>query len=288
MGASKFYKRGISLEDIMTAIEKRLQPASGYVTIFVDEADNVRTDPNSFFMFLVKRLPLRVNAKIILLFASNRLNWSENLDPRIKSCLKMRELIFEPYDATSLQKILHLRVEKALRPDTVDDGVIEKIAAISSRNHGDARKAVDLLTRSAYFAERKGERISQATVDLASDEIERDKYLAMIRTSPKHLQATLYSALTGKQKGRALKTGDAYLLYDHFCNQANLTPLTQRAYSDLLSELDMYGFIRASTVSLGRYGRTKEIHISISPTIVEQMKRLILSNFDLSNEVIHE
>ena len=35
---------------------------------FVDEADNIRTDPNTFFTFLVKRLPLRVNAKIILLF----------------------------------------------------------------------------------------------------------------------------------------------------------------------------------------------------------------------------
>jgi cell division control protein 6 len=266
MGASKFYKRGI----------------------FVDEADNIRTDPNTFFTFLVKRLPHNVNVKVILLFASNRLNWSENLDPRIKSCLKMRELIFEPYDAPSLQKILSIRVEKALRPDSVEDGVIEKIAALSSRNHGDARKAVDLLTRSAYLSEKKGQRITHETVDAASEEIERDKYLAMVRTSPKHLQAALYSALTGKQKGRALRTGDAYLLYDNFCRKAGLTPLTQRAFTDLLSELDMYGFIRASTVSLGRYGRTKDIFISISPTILEQMKRLILSNFDLSNEVIYE
>jgi cell division control protein 6 len=288
MGASKFYKRGISLEDLMLSIENHLRKMSGYVTIFVDEADNIRTDPNTFFTFLVKRLPHNVNVKVILLFASNRLNWSENLDPRIKSCLKMRELIFEPYDAPSLQKILSIRVEKALRPDSVEDGVIEKIAALSSRNHGDARKAVDLLTRSAYLSEKKGQRITHETVDAASEEIERDKYLAMVRTSPKHLQAALYSALTGKQKGRALRTGDAYLLYDNFCRKAGLTPLTQRAFTDLLSELDMYGFIRASTVSLGRYGRTKDIFISISPTILEQMKRLILSNFDLSNEVIYE
>lgn len=288
MGASKFYKRGISLEDLMLSIESRLRTTSGYVTIFVDEADNIRTDPNTFFTFLVKRLPHNVNVKVILLFASNRLNWSDNLDPRIKSCLKMRELIFDPYDAPSLQKILRIRVDKALRPDSVEDGVVEKIAAISSRNHGDARKAVDLLTRSAYLSEKLGQRINQHTVDAASEEIERDKYIEMIRNSPKHLQAALYSALTGKQKGRALKTGDAYLLYDNFCRQAGLTPLTQRAFSDLLGELDRSGFIRASTVSLGRYGRTKEIFLSLPPTILEQMKRLIRSNFDLSNEVIHE
>lgn len=288
MGAKKNYRRGISLEDLMQEVERLLAAADGYIVIFVDEADNVRTDPDTFFKFLVKRLPQRIHAKLILLFVSNRLNWSDNLDPRIKSCLHMREMIFEPYDAPSLQKILQIRVEKALRPDSVEDGVIEKIAALSSRNHGDARKAVDLLTRSAYLAEKNGQRITQEMVDDASEEIERDKYLAMIRDSPKHLQAALYSAITGKQKGRALRTGDAYLFYDSFCRQAGLTPLTQRAFSDLLSELDMYGYIRASTVSLGRYGRTKEIYASIAPVIIEQMKRLILSNFDLSNEVIHE
>ena len=286
MGAKKNYKRGISLEDLMQEVETLIAAADGYIIIFVDEADNVRTDPDTFFKFLVKRLPQRIRAKLILLFVSNRLNWSDNLDPRITSCLHMREMIFEPYDASSLQKILRIRVDKALRPDSMDDGVIEKIAALSSRNHGDARKAVDLLTRSAYLAEKRGLRITQETVDAASEEIERDKYLAMVRTSPKHLQAALYSALTGKQKGRALRTGDAYLLYDSFCRQAGLTPLTQRAFSDLLSELDMYGFIRASTVSLGRYGRTKEIYASMSPVIVEQMARLILSNFDLANEVM--
>lgn len=288
MGASKYYKRGISLEELMTAIERCLHTASGYVVIFIDEADNIRTDPDTFFTFLVKRLPLRVNAKILLLFASNRLNWSDNLNPRIKSVLKYREILFDPYDAVSLQKILRLRVEKALRPGTIEDGVIEKIAAVSSQNHGDARKAVGLLTRAAYLAERRGESIRHTTVDLASDEMERDKYIDVVRTSPKHLLAALYSALSGKQKGRALRTGDAYMLYDRVCQQAGLTALTQRTYCDLLSELDMLGMIRASTVSLGRYGRTKEIHVSSSPAIVEQMKRLIRSNLDLSNEVIHE
>ena len=285
MGASKRYKRGISLEDLMLSIEQHLRPLSGYVTVFVDEADNIRTDPDTFFKFLVKRLPQRINAKLILLFSSNRLNWSDNLDPRITSCLKLRTLIFEAYDAMSLQKILGIRVEKSLRAGSVEDGVVEKIAAISSRNHGDARKAVDLLTRSAYLAEKQGQRITQETVDLASEEIERDKYLAVIRTSPKHLQAALYSALIGKQKGRALRTGDAYLLYASFCGQAGLQPLSLRAFSDLICELELYGLLRAPTVSRGRYGRTKEIYVSISPTIVEQMKQLILSNFDLSSEV---
>ncbi len=291
MGASKYYKRGVSLDDLMTAMEEHLRDVPGYVTIFIDEADNVRTDTDSFYKFLVKRLPQRVRAKLILLFASNRLNWADALDPRVKSCLKVRELMFEPYNAADLKRILDIRVEKALRPATIDEGVVAKIAAYSSRTHGDARKAVDLLTRSAYLAERAGTPIELDTVDRAHDEIERDKYVAMVRNSPKQLQAALYAALSPVRQERrrgpkGLYTGDAYLAYERFCQAAALPPLTQRAFRDLLSELDMYGFIRARTVSRGRYGRSKHVHVAMPAAIMAEIKRIILRNFDLTAEAM--
>ena len=281
MGASKYYKRGISLDDLMRSIEAKLRSVKGYVVVFIDEADNVRTDSDSFYKFLIKRLPQKIEAKLILLFSSNRLNWTENLDPRIKSCLKMRELLFDPYNANDLQHILNIRVEKALRPGMVDEGVVPKIAAYASRTHGDARKAVDLLTRSAQLAEKKASTITLECVDEAYEEIEKDKYLVMIRTCPKQLQAALYAALTGKARGRALHTGDAYLVYESFCHEAGMAPLTQRAFTDLLSELDMLGFVRARTISRGRYGRTKEIYQSVTPQVLQAMKRTILTCFDL-------
>ncbi len=287
MGASKYYKRGISLDDLMRSIENHLQTAKGYIVVFIDEADNIRTDPDSFYKFLIKRLPQKIEAKLILLFSSNRLNWTENLDPRIKSCLKMRELIFDPYNATDLQHILNIRVEKALRKDMIEEGVVPKISAYASRTHGDARKAVDLLTRSTQIAEKKGQKITLECVDEAYGDIEKDKYLAMIRTCPKQLQAALYAALTGKARSRALHTGDAYLVYERFCHEVGMPPLTQRAFTDLLSELDMYGFIRARTVSRGRYGRTKEIFLSAPPEILRAMKISILNSFDL-NEVNYQ
>jgi cell division control protein 6 len=281
LGASKFYKKGISLEELMARIELSLQTSKGYVVIFVDEADNVRTDFNTFYQFLIKRLPQRISGRLVLIFVSNRLNWTDNLDPRVKSCLKVREMIFEPYDAESLRKILEMRLQKALRADRIEDGVVAKIAALSSRQHGDARKAVNLLTRSAYMAERLGQRITLDIVDRANEDIERDKYLDMIRTSPKQLQAALYAALTGKSKVGALHTGDAHLVYTRFCNEVGLDPMSQRAFSDLLYELDMYGYIRARTVSRGRYGRTKEIYISLEPAVRETLVRQIRQNFDL-------
>lgn len=284
LGASKRYKKGISLEEIMSRIERTLSQVQGYVVIFVDEADNVRTDFDNFYKFLVKRLPQRISARLILVFASNRLAWSDNLDPRVKSVLKMREIMFDPYDATDLQTILQIRVKRSLRRGTVKQGVMAKIAGYASREHGDARKAIDLLTRSADLAEKRGQPITLEIVDQANEEIERDKYVAMIRTSPKHLQASLYAALTGKSKGKVLHTGDAYLVYEKFCDQTGMTPLSQRAFTDLLSELDMYGFIRARTVSRGRYGRSKEVHIALAPNILQEIIRVIHDNFDIVPE----
>jgi len=286
LGATKQYKRGISLEELMNRIETTLATRTGYVVIFVDEADNVRTDFNTFYQFLIKRLPQRIQAKLILIFVSNRLTWSDNLDPRVKSALKMREIMFEPYDAEDLQTILQIRVEKCFRKNMIGEGFVEKIAAFASRKHGDARRAIDLLTRSAYIAERLRKPITLDVVDQANEEIERDKYVEMMRRSPKHLQAALYASLLGKSKGKALHTGDAYLVYDKFCQSVALRPLTQRAFTDLLGELDMYGYIRARTVSRGRYGRTKEIYVSLAPNIIDKLIEVIHLNFDITSGVV--
>ncbi|MBN2062656.1 MAG: hypothetical protein JW882_19805, partial [Deltaproteobacteria bacterium] len=55
--------------------------------------------------------------------------------------------------AVDLRKILLIRIRKALNKKMPRKGVLEKIAAISSRTHGDARKAVELLSKSAQIAE---------------------------------------------------------------------------------------------------------------------------------------
>lgn len=283
LDAAKRYKKGISLDELMGKIEDRMSDYQGYFIVFVDEVDHIRRDLDSFLKFLVKRLPQSVAPKLILVFSSNKLNWQENIDPRIKSFLKIHELFFKPYNAHDLQQILSLRIKKALNEKMVENGVLEKIAAVSSRTHGDARKAVELLSKSTIIAEREGTKVTMELVDRALDEIEKDKYVAMIKSSPKQLQAALYAiiALSAKTK-KPLYTGDAYGGYSTFCERIHLRALTQRAFSDLVSELDMYGFIQARVHSHGRYGRTKEISINLPSEISDKLKQVILMEFDLN------
>lgn len=187
LNASKRYKKGISLEELMLRIEAALATYEGYLILFVDEVDHLRRDKDTFMAFLVRRLPQRIPARLILVFVSNRLDWPDHLDPRVKSFLKLNEIVFKPYDAVDLQRILSIRVDKALHEGAVEPGVVEKVAALASRDHGDARQAVALLARSAYLAEKAGTKITLEIVDHSASEIEQDKYITMIRTAPRQL-----------------------------------------------------------------------------------------------------
>ena len=283
LNASKRYKKGISLEELMLRIEAALAEYRGYLILFIDEADHVRRDKDTFMTFLVRRLPQKIPAKLILVFASNRLDWTDTLDPRVKSFMKVNELIFEPYDAVDLQHILRIRVQKALHSGSVQPGVIEKIAALASRDHGDARQAVALLAKSAYLAEKAGKTIGLALVADAERQIEQDKYVTMIRTAPKQMQAAMAAIIQASRRSRkgTIATGEAYDAYRTFGETTGLRPFTARAFGDLLTELDMYSFLRCRVLSRGRYGRTREIGLDLPDDLIANIHNTILSSFDL-------
>ena len=285
LNASKRYQKGISLEEMMIRIETKLADYHGYLILFIDEVDNVRRDKDNFMTFLVRRLPQKIPAKLILVLVSNRLDWPDHLDPRVKSFLKLNELIFKPYDAVDLQHILRIRVEKALQPKAAETGVIEKIAAMASRDHGDARKAVALLAKSAYLAEKAGTTITLGLVDKAATELDQDRYLTLMRSAPAQLQAAMAAVIeaTRKVKNGAIGTGETYDSYKSFCRRAGLRPLTGRAFGDLVSELDIYSLLRSRVLSKGRYGRTREIILNLPQELIDKIYGEILLNFGVHN-----
>ena len=283
LNASKRYQKGISLEEMMIRIETKLADYQGYLILFVDEVDNIRRDKDNFMTFLVRRLPQRIPAKLILVFVSNRLDWPDHLDPRVKSFLKLNELIFKPYDAIDLQHILRIRVEKSLNPEAIEAGVIEKIAAMASRDHGDARRAVALLAKSAYLAEKAGTQITLTLVDQAAIELDWDRYLTLVRSAPPQLQAAMAAVVeaTRKIKDGSIGTSEAYDAYRAFCQRAKLRPLTGRAFGDLISELDIYSLLRSRVLSRGRYGRTREIMLDLPQELIERLYSQVLLNFEM-------
>jgi len=201
------------------------------------------------------------------------------LDSRVKSSLSEEELLFPPYNAIQLQDILKQRSSEAFKDNVIQTGVIEKCAAYAAREHGDARRALDLLRVAGELADRNSEdKITIAHLDLAEDKIERDKIYDLVETQPKQHQLTLFSILkiAEKQKNQ-IYTGEIYELYKSCCQEVGLRPLTQRRVSDIIGEFDMLGIIYARVISKGRYGRTREISVSIPegnrPKIQELLQR---------------
>ncbi|MBW1723651.1 MAG: hypothetical protein JRJ78_16580 [Deltaproteobacteria bacterium] len=199
--------------------------------------------------------------------------------------MKLNELIFKPYDAIDLQHILRIRVEKALFPKAVEAGVVEKIAAMASREHGDARRAVALLAKSAYLAEKAGTRITLGLVDRAASELDQDRYLALLRSAPAQLQAAMGAVVEATQRSEhgSVGTGEAYDAYKTFCSRAEMRPLTGRAFGDLISELDIYSLLRSRVLSRGRYGRTREITLDLPQELIDRIYHEIAANFGMHN-----
>ncbi len=74
---------------------------------------------------------------------------------------------------------------------------------------------------------------------------------------------------------RSFFTGEVYEMYKKICSKQKFNILTQRRVSDILAELDMLGFINAKIISKGRYGRTREIFLSLDENIIIKLKELI-------------
>ena len=196
---------------------------------------------------------------------SNDLHFKDLLDPRVLSSLSEEELVFRPYLADELYDILLARAKSAFLPNALLDPALRLCAALAAGEHGDARRALDLLRVAAELAEREGgATVDEDHVRLAQQKIEADRVDEALKSLPLHSKVVLVAthlASTRTQEGAV--TGDVYDVYKELCGVTNVEPLTQRRVSGLLNELDVMGILNARVVNLGRYGRTKKIRLGI-------------------------
>ena len=66
-----------------------------------------------------------------------------------------------------------------------------------------------------------------------------------------------------------VSTSQSYETYRILCQEQKTRALTQRRFCDMIGFLDLYGLINARIVSLGRYGKTREIMSSLPDRVVK-------------------
>jgi cell division control protein 6 len=139
--------------------------------------------------------------------------------------------------------------------------VIPLCAALAAQEHGDARRALDLLRISGELAEREdAPRVTEKHVKNAQQKIETDSLIVCVSSLPTQSKAVLYSMLIlSEMNKQVFTTGEVAQVYRDVAQVLDIDVLTHRRITDLISELTMLGVINSRVVSRGRYGRTKEM-----------------------------
>ncbi|MCX6747102.1 MAG: orc1/cdc6 family replication initiation protein [Candidatus Pacearchaeota archaeon] len=249
------------------------------VVLILDEIDQTTKKISDDFLYNLTRLNSELSkTQICLVGISNNLTFLDEIDPRVKSSLSEEEVVFDPYNALQLQDILTKRAKEVFREGVMQEGVIAKCSALAAREHGDARRALDLLRIAGELAERDGsKKIFLKYIDEANEKIEKDKILDVITSEPKQFQMVLDAIikLSEKHPSSSIFTGDVYNLYRDICLKNHLEILTQRRVGDIIQQFDMLGIINVRVISKGRGGRMREIKLAINKEIIEKAKEIV-------------
>jgi len=261
---------GWPTDRVLETLIYRMDRATGVHIIVLDEIDNLVSRAGDDLLYNLTSLNTVLgNARCCIIGISNDLHFTQQLDPRVSSRLSQEDLVFHPYGALEIQDILNERVETGLREDVLEGGVLELCAALAAQEHGDARRALDLLRISVQKAEQRAQaRVDPKHVRLAQSQLEYDQVTPVLKSLPLHQKVVLFAIILNEENGmRNISTGEVYRTYADACMKIGVEPLTPRRISSLLNELDTLGLIMARNVSKGRGGRSKQVNSAIPKAI---------------------
>jgi len=264
---------GLALGEVFDRFKSALDSQKIVLIVALDEIDALIKDRGDILLYELTRINESLDqSKISILGISNDLRFKDMLDPRVLSTLSEEEIVFKPYNAEELQDILEQRSKIAFKENVSVETAIKLCSAIAAAEHGDARRALDLLRVAAELAERDGEKtISEDYVYRAQKRIEHDRIVEALKSLPMHSKVVLLSVfLLSKSKAKGLMTGDIYNVYCELCEEMGISPLTQRRVSGLINELDVIGFVNSRVVSLGRYGRSKKTTLGVPYRVIKE------------------
>lgn len=249
---------GLPLSEVLNRILNKISEENLMVIFVIDEIDYLTKHSSDDILYSLTRSSEHLgNGFLSLIGISNDLQFKEFLDPRVLSSLSEEEIVFPPYTVEQLREILAERAKNAFMENTITNGSINLCAALAGTEHGDARRAVDLLRVAGEITERDGaEQVEEKHVRLAIKKVDQDRMTEAIRLLTLHEKLTLLSISLLKEIN---STGEVYSKYLNLCKNVGVESLTQRRISGLLNELDLLGIISTNIVNKGRYGRTKKI-----------------------------
>ncbi|MHA1409687.1 MAG: Cdc6/Cdc18 family protein, partial [Candidatus Odinarchaeia archaeon] len=212
---------GLPTDEVYFRFKNELDTERQLFTIVLDEVDKLVEKNGTDTLYNLTRINSTLkNARVNIVGITNDLKFKEYLDPRVLSSLSEEELVFPPYTALELQDILKQRAELGFNSNVLDFGVINLCAALAAREHGDARRAIDLLRIAGEFAEREGaDKVTEDHVRRSMYQYEQDIVSKALKTLPIQSKLVLMSIyLLENNKMPEIITGDIYNIYSTLVN----------------------------------------------------------------------
>jgi cell division control protein 6 len=278
-----------AIEHISNAIEQRLSKnknnkekkndnsrnnTAKLFVLVLDEFDvllyDKRGKPSDFiYKLLVMEEKLREKGYLMCTVAiSNNVMSDYEIDDRVRSRIGTSEVFFEPYTKQGVLAILKDRAAKAFS-QPVDSEILQYCADQSSQEHGDARRAIDLLRVAAEIASKRGEKISKMHVDAALARLQRDRVSTTLSSASFHLKLTAVALARISYLTQEVwhSTSTVYNQYRLILEEGT-KPLTYRRIAELLTELENMGLVISHTSSKGRHGYGTQYKLVVPPEAI--------------------
>jgi cell division control protein 6 len=262
---------GLSVGEVFDRFRNGLDASQTIFIVALDEVDALIKDRGDGLLYELTRINETLHkSKVSIIGISNDLRLKEFLDPRVFSSLSEEEMVFRPYDASELRNILLERSKLSFNDGALSEAALNICSALAAAEHGDARRALDLLRVAGEVAERQGAKVvMEEHVREAEKHIEHDRVVEALKNLTLHSKLALLSVYLLNKSSAT--TGEIYDVYNELCGEFGTGLLTQRRLGTLVNELDALGLLNAKVVSMGRYGRTKKIRLEISRTLVKDV-----------------
>jgi cell division control protein 6 len=262
---------GLSVGEVFDRFRAGLDGSKTLFIVVLDEVDALIKDRGDSLLYELTRINETLRkSRVSIIGISNDLRLKEFLDPRVFSSLSEEEMIFRPYDASELRNILLERSKLSFNEGSLSEAALNVCSALAAAEHGDARRALDLLRVAGEVAERQGaETITEEHVKEAEKSIEHNRVIEALKNLTLHSKLVLLSVYQLNKSN--VTTGEIYDVYNQLCGELGAGLLTQRRLGTLVNELDVMGLLNAKVVSMGRYGRTKKIRLETSRTLLKEV-----------------
>ncbi|AIF82085.1 orc1/cdc6 family replication initiation protein [Candidatus Nitrososphaera evergladensis SR1] len=275
-------KGGQTIDSIIERIAGGIEAlaAAKFFVLVLDEFDVLLHDKRgraSDFVYKLlavqQKLREEKGCMVCVIAISNNVMAAEEMDDRVRSRIgSCPEVFFDAYQKEEVVAILKDRAARAF-VQPVGDEVIEYCAEKSSQEHGDARRAIDLLRMAAEIAGAEGgKNVSKLHIDMAEERLQKDRVERALSQASYHqkVAAGALVRITYLTQDAGESWYSTSTLYRQYCMSIRKTvrPLSYRRVAELFSELESAGLAVSRTGSKGRHGYGREYKLTLPPEVV--------------------